>query len=144
MIYEAGKLIGQTETDSIFKNDAVAELIKVTIEGKQVTVLHVKDMNYGIIIPDHVATIMYDVCEDSNKGFGIKNWNEPIKKDEVNCGDCKYISLAEDVQLQIINSKIYRCNKHEVLMTHHMSNIKVLPNRIWPCLDCLGKDFKQR
>jgi hypothetical protein len=67
-IYDAGEKLGVVKTESNFKGEAVMELINGSFGVEQVKILHVRDMNYGIIIPNHIAKVMIDVCEEFEKG----------------------------------------------------------------------------
>jgi hypothetical protein len=54
-IFDNGKIVGLVEINTEFGDDSLMELINGTINDKPVTVLHVRDMDYGMVIPEHIA-----------------------------------------------------------------------------------------
>lgn len=66
-IYDDSNMIGLVETKNEFPDDSVIELIDVTIIDKKATVMHILDMDYGIIIPDHIAEEIHKTINDQKK-----------------------------------------------------------------------------
>lgn len=64
MIFDAGKYVCLIKTESHFKDGSVMEILNVTLpDGKNVELLHVQDMEYGIIIPDNVGQHIRNIVD---------------------------------------------------------------------------------
>jgi len=55
LIFDHGEQVGFEKIESNVKGDIVTEVVKADINGQEVDVLHLLDMDYGIIIPAHIA-----------------------------------------------------------------------------------------
>lgn len=67
-IYDGESKIGFVETESEFPNESVFELIDVTIKEKKVVIFHILDMDYGIIIPTHIAETIKRINQEVRNG----------------------------------------------------------------------------
>ena len=64
LVFDAGECVGQVEIEdpcSDHANVMVMAIIKATINGKELDVLYILDMDYGIVIPEHVAKTIYNL-----------------------------------------------------------------------------------
>jgi hypothetical protein len=62
-LFDAGKYIGIVKSDTTMNDSSLMEILNVTINGKDVDVLHLRDMDYGIIIPKHIANLIDNALE---------------------------------------------------------------------------------
>jgi hypothetical protein len=58
LIYDKGKLLGSVEDNEDIPQDTILCLFDTTLNGKHLEVLHVLDMDYGIVMPAHIAKKM--------------------------------------------------------------------------------------
>lgn len=66
MVFDKGVYIGMLDTEDHEEIDHIMTLITVTLpDNNTSTVLYIKDMDYGIIISDTIASKMYDILEVS-------------------------------------------------------------------------------
>ena len=61
-IFDGEKMIGSVEVEIDFPNSSVIQLIDVTVNDKKTTIMYIKGMNYGIIIPEHISEKMKEAC----------------------------------------------------------------------------------
>lgn len=66
-IFDGHNMIGVVETDNEFPGESVIELIDATIKGEKVVILHLMDMDYGMIIPNHIADDMKDIIRRESR-----------------------------------------------------------------------------
>jgi hypothetical protein len=67
LIFDKGEQVGIEKIDSIIeKEDVQMEVLKAFVKGEEVDVLHVKDLDYGIVIPRHVADRLRELVNDIN------------------------------------------------------------------------------
>jgi len=62
-IYDKGKLICSVVTDIDHSKDSMMCLLTVNYKSKKYDVLHILDMDYGIIIPNHIAVKMNKILD---------------------------------------------------------------------------------
>jgi len=69
-IFDNGEFKDHIETDVDLQDGALMELITARdlTNDKDITILHVRDMEYGIIIPEHIAREIEDACDGPEKG----------------------------------------------------------------------------
>lgn len=69
MLFDKGEYIGIVRTDKKIKDGAIMEVWTVVIDKSEnlqfqtIDVLHVRDMDYAIVIPDHIAVQIRNVCD---------------------------------------------------------------------------------
>lgn len=59
ILFDIGKQIGTVNMESKVKEGALIEITRVIIDNKYATILHLLGLNYGIVIPDHIAAALY-------------------------------------------------------------------------------------
>jgi hypothetical protein len=67
-IFNGEEFLGSIKLETNIKEGAIMEIIQAhPIGGEQLDVLRVKDMDYGIVIPTHIASIMNTVVDKAAK-----------------------------------------------------------------------------
>jgi len=62
LVFDAGKCVGELEIEERSSDHAnVMAIVKANINGKEIDVLYILDMDYGIVIPEHVAKTIYNL-----------------------------------------------------------------------------------
>ena len=69
MVFDQGAYLGLLDTEDYEKNDHITTLITVILpDNSTSTVLHIKDMEYGIVISDTIANKIYAILEGNKNG----------------------------------------------------------------------------
>jgi hypothetical protein len=62
LVFDAGDFVGKVEIeDPDSDNSNIMAIVKANLDGKEVDVLYILDMDYGIVIPEHIAKTIYNL-----------------------------------------------------------------------------------
>lgn len=60
LIFDKGEKIGAIRANHHLREGAIMEVLKVQFDDRYVQVLHLLDMDYGMVIPEDIATLLCD------------------------------------------------------------------------------------